>query len=149
MRLVVQRVSEASVRVGGEVVGSIGAGLLVLLGISRDDGPREVGFLVDKTRKLRIFRDEAGKMNRSVEDVGGAVLAISQFTLYGDCRKGTRPSFGRAGPPELAEPLYESYLEQLRGHGLQVESGIFAAKMEVRLVNDGPVTLILESPAPR
>jgi D-tyrosyl-tRNA(Tyr) deacylase len=139
VRAVVQRVSEASVAVDGEVVGQIGAGLLVLLGVHRDDGPAAADRIADKLLALRVFPDAEGRMNRSVADVGGEVLCVSQFTLYGDTRKGTRPSFGDAAPGELAEPLYERVRARLGAAG-----GVFGAQMAVALVNDGPVTLIVE-----
>jgi D-aminoacyl-tRNA deacylase len=145
MRAVVQRVSRASVTVAGEVVGEIGAGLCVLVGAGAGDGPADVAYLVDKLANLRIFADEAGKMNRSVLDVGGGVLAVSQFTLYGDVRKGRRPAFTAALEPVAAERLYEDVVAGLRAAGLQVETGRFGAMMEVALVNDGPVTILLDS----
>ncbi|MEX1142458.1 MAG: D-aminoacyl-tRNA deacylase [Thermoleophilaceae bacterium] len=140
MRAVVQRVGEASVEVDGERVSTIGRGLLVLLAVHRDDGPRQADRIADKLRRLRLFEDADGRLNRSVGDVGGAILCVSQFTLYGDTRKGTRPSFGDAAPRELAEPLYERVRTALGAEG-----GSFGARMEVSLVNDGPVTLIVEA----
>ena len=148
MRAVVQRVGEARVEVEGRVVGAIGRGLLVLVGIAREDTPRDAEYLAEKIAGLRIFPDEEGKMNRSVREVGGAILVVSQFTLYGDTRKGRRPSFDRAAPPEQARSLYEYFVEALRAKGLEVETGIFQAMMQVHLVNEGPVTLLCESPSP-
>lgn len=145
MRAVVQRVSEARVRVDSEVVGEIRAGLLVFLGVGREDTEKDVDFLADKTTNLRIFPDEAQKMNLSLPDAGGAMLVVSQFTLHGDCRKGRRPAFIDAAPPELAEPLYERFVAQVGKRGVPVAAGRFGAMMEVELVNDGPVTLLLDS----
>ena len=145
MRAVVQRVLQSSVTVGQEVVGEIGAGLLVLLGVARDDEQKDADFLADKIVNLRIFEDHAGKMNRSLLDTCGELLVVSQFTLFGDCRKGRRPSFIKAAPPEIANRLYEYFAEQVRQKGVGVATGRFRAVMAVRLVNDGPVTLILES----
>ena len=145
MRAVVQRVSEASVRVDSEVVGEIQAGLLVFLGIGREDTEKDVDFLAEKTSNLRIFPDEAQKMNLSLLDAGGAMLVISQFTLHGDCRKGRRPAFIAAAPPGQAEPLYEQFIAHVEKLGLRVAAGRFGAMMEVELVNDGPVTLLLDS----
>lgn len=147
MRAVLQRVRRASVTVAGEEVGAVGHGLLVLLGVGPDDGPEQVRWMCDKVVGLRIFADDEGKMNRSVLDVGGGVLAVSQFTLFGDARKGRRPSFVSAAPPELAEPVYEAFCKALEAAGVQrVGRGVFGAHMEVALVNDGPVTLILDTP---
>jgi D-tyrosyl-tRNA(Tyr) deacylase len=146
VRAVVQRVTKASVSIGGEVVGAIEFGLVVLLGVKPGDDERAIDFLAEKIANLRIFPDDDGKMNRSVLDDGGGALVVSQFTLYGDCRKGRRPSFIDAAPPEIAEPLYERFVARLRGYGLKVETGRFAADMKVELVNDGPVTLIVDSP---
>lgn len=145
MRAVLQRVSEARVRVNGEIVGEVGRGLLVLLGVGQGDGEADVRFLVEKTAGLRIFEDAQGKMNLSVEEVAGAVLVVSQFTLYGDCRQGRRPGFSAAAPPELADALYRQFVQGLRARGLPVATGIFQAEMAVELVNDGPVTLLLDS----
>lgn len=145
MRAVVQRVSEARVRVDSEVVGEIRAGLLVFLGVGREDTEKDVDFLADKTTNLRIFPDEAQKMNLSLLDAGGAMLVVSQFTLHGDCRKGRRPAFIDAAPPEQAEPLYERFVAQVGKRGVPVAAGRFGAMMEVELVNDGPVTLLLDS----
>lgn len=145
MRVVVQRTREASVTVAGEVVGQIEHGLLLLVGITHEDSEKEVEFIADKVAHLRIFEDEAGKMNHSVLDTGGQILSVSQFTLYGDCRKGRRPNFMSAARPEQAEPLYELFNSKLRDKGLHVETGRFGAMMDVRLLNDGPVTLIVES----
>ncbi len=144
MRALVQRVSEASVTIDGEVVGQIGRGLLLLLGVRVGDGQAEADFLVEKCLNLRIFEDEEGKMNRSVLDVGGEVLVVSQFTLYGDCRKGRRPSFIEAAPPAVSEPLYEYFVQQVRLRGVHTSTGQFGATMAVRLVNDGPVTILAE-----
>jgi D-aminoacyl-tRNA deacylase len=146
VRAVVQRVTKASVSIEGEVVGVIETGLVVLLGVKPGDDERAIDFLAEKIANLRIFPDDDGRMNRSVLDTGGAALVVSQFTLYGDCRKGRRPSFIDAAPPEIAEPLYERFVARLRGYGLKVETGRFAADMKVELVNDGPVTLIVDSP---
>ena len=146
MRLVIQRVREARVDVEGTTVGRIGHGLLVLVGAHVDDDPSSSDRLARKTAKLRVFRDDAGKMNRSVVDVGGGVLAVSQFTLYGDSRKGNRPSFVDAARPEEAEPLFERYVATLREHVDTVETGQFGAMMDVHLVNDGPVTILLAHP---
>jgi D-aminoacyl-tRNA deacylase len=140
VRALVQRVSEASVSVDGEEVARIGAGLVVLLGVRRGDGEAEADRIASKLLALRVFEDEAGKMNLSVRDVGGAVLCVSQFTLYGDTRKGNRPSFVDAAPPEEAEPLYERVLAALGAEG-----GVFGARMAVALTNDGPVTLLIEA----
>jgi D-tyrosyl-tRNA(Tyr) deacylase len=145
MRLVVQRVKAASVNVDGKTVGDIGGGLLVLVGVSHNDTVADASFLAKKTVNLRIFDDEDGVMNRSVLDTGGAILAVSQFTLYGDCKKGNRPSYIEAAPPEKGLKLYGEYVKQLREFGLRIETGIFQAEMEVSLINHGPVTLLLES----
>lgn len=146
MRAVVQRVSSASVSVDQELVSSIGRGLLVLLGVARDDDLEDARYMADKVASLRIFADESGKMNLSVEEIGGEVLVVSQFTLLGDCRKGRRPNFTQSAPPEVALPLYESFIQHLRERGLRVQEGRFGAMMAVSLINDGPVTLIVESP---
>jgi D-tyrosyl-tRNA(Tyr) deacylase len=145
MRAVLQRVDRASVEVDGETVGSIGMGLLVLLGVDKGDTSANADYLADKILNLRIFADGAGKMNRSVIESGGGILAVSQFTLYGDCRKGRRPSFDDAAPPELARPLYEYFVQRLRAGKLPVETGVFQASMKISLVNDGPVTFVLDS----
>ncbi|MBX3442818.1 MAG: D-tyrosyl-tRNA(Tyr) deacylase [Planctomyces sp.] len=145
MRAVVQRVSSASVVVAGETTGQIGRGFLVLLGIGVGDSEADAVALAQKIVGLRVFDDSDGKMNLSLADVGGAVLAVSQFTLFGDCRKGRRPSFVEAARPEQAEPLYRTFVAELRGQGLRVETGVFQAHMDVSLVNDGPVTLLLDS----
>ncbi len=144
MKAVVQRVSEASVEIDGNVVGAVGAGLLVLLGVEAGDGVAAADRLARKLAALRIFEDEAGKMNRSVLEVGGSLLVVSQFTLLADLRKGNRPSFIAAAPPEQAEPLYEHFCAALRAQGLSVATGRFGARMAVRLVNDGPVTIWLD-----
>ncbi len=145
MRFLIQRVTRASVKVEGIVEGVIGAGLLVLIGISNTDGNAEADYLADKLVNLRIFEDTAGRMNLSAIDVGAALLLVSQFTLYGDCRKGRRPSFDAAAPAGEARTLYEYVVGKIRASGLVVETGVFQARMEVELVNDGPVTLMLES----
>ena len=145
MRAVVQRVSSARVEVDGEVTGAIERGILVLLGVARDDGEKEAAWIADKIAGLRIFEDDAGKMNLSVEDVGGSALVVSQFTLLGDCHKGRRPSFTSAAPPDRADALYRVFVARLRERGLPVETGVFQAHMAVHLVNDGPVTLILDA----
>jgi len=145
MRAVVQRVSRAYVRVDSKVVGNIAKGLVVLLGVATSDTREAVDYIAEKVASLRIFPDSAGKMNLSVQDVQGAVLAVSQFTLFGDVRRGRRPSFIQAARPEEAEPLYQYFLESLRSRGLPVETGIFGAMMEIELVNDGPVTILLDS----
>ena len=145
MRAVVQRVSEASVRVDGRVVGQIGRGLLVLLGVGTGDTESDAESLVDKVLNLRIFPDDAGAMNRSLLDIAGELLVVSQFTLYGDARKGRRPSFIDAAPPEEANRLYRHYVEKARASGLRVEEGVFRATMDVALVNAGPVTILLDS----
>ncbi|KUO74028.1 MAG: D-tyrosyl-tRNA(Tyr) deacylase [Desulfosporosinus sp. BRH_c37] len=145
MRSVIQRVKRASVTVNGEKVGEISAGLLVLLGFRSEDGENDLNWMVDKLVGLRIFEDGEGKMNRSVLEVGGEILAVSQFTLYGDCRSGKRPSFTDAAPPEPAKVLYERSVEALRSYGMKVETGVFQALMDVELINDGPVTLLLDS----
>jgi D-tyrosyl-tRNA(Tyr) deacylase len=144
MRVVMQRVLRASVRVDDAIVGEIGAGLLVLVGFTHGDGEREVAWMADKLAGLRIFSDAEGKVNLSVTDVSGTILVVSQFTLYGDARKGKRPSFIDAARPELAIPLYESFVAALRQTGLAVQTGQFGADMKVELVNDGPVTLVLD-----
>ncbi|MBW1779014.1 MAG: D-tyrosyl-tRNA(Tyr) deacylase [Deltaproteobacteria bacterium] len=146
MRAVVQRVKECTVVVKGESVGSIEKGLLVFLGVHREDTPADAEYLAQKIASLRIFEDDTGKMNRSLVEVAGSILVVSQFTLYGDCRKGRRPSFIDAAPPDPAQTLYDHFVELLRKIGVPVETGWFQAMMEVTLVNDGPVTLILESP---
>jgi D-aminoacyl-tRNA deacylase len=145
MRSVVQRVSRAQVSVGEERVGSIGPGVVVLLGIHTDDGEKEVQWTADKIVNLRIFEDEQGLMNRSLLDIGGAMLIVSQFTLYGDCRKGRRPGYSTAARPEIAEPLYEHFIQTVRQRGITAATGRFQALMQVELVNDGPVTLLLDS----
>jgi D-tyrosyl-tRNA(Tyr) deacylase len=147
MRALVQRVAEASVEVGGQVVGRIGSGLLILLGIRQGDTLREVQLVAAKCMDLRVFEDDAGKMNRSVRDVGGSVLVVSQFTLYGDCRKGRRPSFIEAAPPAVSQPLYDAFVRCVAETGLPTAEGVFGAGMKVRLLNDGPVTLIVEKEA--
>jgi D-tyrosyl-tRNA(Tyr) deacylase len=144
MRIVLQRVSRARVTVEGRVTGEIGRGLLLLAGFTAGDDEQALAWMTSRLVQLRIFPDDEGKMNRSVEDVDGAVLVVSQFTLYGDARKGNRPSFIDAARPEIAIPLYERFVEMLRATGRPVETGEFGAMMEVALVNDGPVTLVLE-----
>ncbi len=145
MRAVLQRVTRASVRVEGETIGEIGLGLVVLLGIAVDDTAQDIKYLVEKVSALRIFEDAEGRMNLSVTDVGGALLVVSQFTLYGDARRGRRPSWSDAAPPERAEPLYEAFVEEARRSVARVETGGFRRMMEVELVNDGPVTILLDS----
>jgi D-tyrosyl-tRNA(Tyr) deacylase len=142
---VVQRVTGSRVRVQDETVGKIGPGLLVLLGVSKADSEKDVDYLADKLVHLRIFEDSKGKMNLSVLDIRGEMLVVSQFTLLGDCRKGRRPSFVQAAPPDRAEALYETFMDRVRSNGVFVASGKFQAKMDVSLVNNGPVTLIVES----
>lgn len=148
MRAFIQRVTEASVRIDGEIVGQIGAGLLVLLGIRTTDTRAEADWLAEKLPALRIFEDSEGKMNLSLLDIGGELLVVSQFTLYGDARKGRRPSYIDAAPPAVSEPLYEYFVEKLRSAGLSVATGRFGADMKVSLVNDGPVTILLEKEQP-
>ncbi|HEY3206361.1 MAG TPA: D-aminoacyl-tRNA deacylase [Gaiellaceae bacterium] len=143
MRAVLQRVSRARVRVGGETVGQIGNGLVILLGVGRDEDAAAAERLATKIAQLRIFENESGKFDRSLLDVGGEALVVSQFTLLADLSKGNRPSFSGAAPPEQAEPLYEAFCGSLRRRGISVETGVFGARMEVELVNDGPVTVIL------
>ncbi len=145
MRAVVQRTVASKVTVEGRVVGSIGQGLMVLLGIKKGDTEDEADYLMEKISQLRIFADPQGKMNLSVQDIGGEVLLISQFTLYGDARKGRRPSFTEAGPPEEAEPLFDYCIENLRSKGIKVETGEFGADMKVDICNDGPCTILLDS----
>lgn len=145
MRAVVQRVSRAKVTVDHELTGSIDRGLLVFLGVSKEDGQTQADYLADKIAGLRIFEDEEGKMNRAVGEAGGAVLIVSQFTLYGDVRRGKRPSFDEAAAPKQAEELYQYFVNALRGKGLRCETGRFQATMQVDLVNDGPVTILLDS----
>jgi D-tyrosyl-tRNA(Tyr) deacylase len=144
MRVVLQRVSQASVSVDGRVIGAIGRGFLLLVGFTATDGDAELDWMAEKVVALRIFSDVAGKMNLALLDVGGSVLVVSQFTLYGDARKGRRPSFVDAAPPDVAEPLYARFVAALRARGVGVETGAFGAMMDVSLVNDGPVTLVLE-----
>lgn len=145
MRAVIQRVREARVEVDGQITGAIEKGLMVFLGVGRDDDRADVEFMADKLANLRIFRDDEDRMNLSVKDAGGAILLISQFTLYGDCRKGRRPSFDDAGEPEQAKKLYEDTIALIRTKGADVETGVFAAGMQVFSQNDGPVTLLLDS----
>jgi D-tyrosyl-tRNA(Tyr) deacylase len=145
MRAVVQRVSRAKVTVAGQITGEIGLGLLVLLGVGHEDSESNANYLAEKIVGLRIFEDDGGKMNRSVIDVGGAVLVVSQFTLYGDVRKGKRPSFDDAAPPQTARELYEHFVQKIRAAGLRCETGRFQEMMCVELVNEGPVTILLDS----
>ncbi|MEB3102012.1 D-aminoacyl-tRNA deacylase [Ferviditalea candida] len=145
MRIVAQRSKEAQVSVSGEIVGKIGKGLVLLVGVTHEDKDRDADYLAEKIANLRIFEDEEGKMNHSVLDIGGQVLSISQFTLYGDCRKGRRPNFMNAAGPEHAVRIYEQFNDALRRRGLKVETGVFGAMMDVALTNWGPVTLILDS----
>ncbi|MCF6179585.1 MAG: D-aminoacyl-tRNA deacylase [Geopsychrobacter sp.] len=145
MRAVIQRVNRAQVRIADKTIGSIGAGMLILLGVERNDSMSDAEYLAQKTVNLRIFEDETGKMNLSLLESGGAALVVSQFTLLGDCRKGRRPGFSRAALPELAIPLYEDFIAQLQRAGIRVETGQFQADMQVELENDGPVTLLLDS----
>lgn len=145
VRAVVQRVTEASVRVDGELTGRVGSGLVVLLGVAVGDEERDADYLADKVLNLRVFPDEAGQMNRSLLDVRGELLVVSQFTLYGDARRGRRPSYVEAAGPEAANRLYERFVEQLRPSGLSIATGVFRATMDVALVNHGPVTILLDS----
>jgi len=144
MRIVIQRVSEASVTVEGQIVGDIGPGYVALIGVTHDDGVQQAEWLARKVAGLRLFEDEQGRTNRSLADVNGSVLVVSQFTLYADARKGRRPSFTNAAPPDQAEALIEYFIERLRTEGAPVATGVFRAHMQVSLVNDGPVTLILD-----
>src|SRR3954464_7739362 len=145
MRAVIQRVTRASVAVDGEIVGEISGGLLVLLGVAREDNREDADYLAEKIIALRIFDDELGKMNHSLAEAGGAILVVSQFTLYGDVRKGRRPSYDAAARPEQANQLYEYFVERVRAAGIRCETGKFQAMMKVELVNDGPVTILLDS----
>ena len=145
MRAVVQRVSEASVEVDGKITGAVKAGFCVLVGVGQQDDEKDAQWLADKVCDLRIFEDEQGKMNRSLIDVKGALLAISQFTLFGDARQGRRPAFIDAAPPEMAKPLYDRFCAACRARGIDVQEGVFRATMQVRIVNEGPVTLLLDS----
>lgn len=145
MRLVVQRSKEAKVTVDGEITGSITKGFVVLVGVTHEDRPEDAAFLAEKVVNLRVFEDEAGKMNLSLLDVGGEVLSVSQFTLYGDCRKGRRPNFMAAAKPDYALSIYEAFNQFLEDKGVKVKTGVFGAMMDVQLTNEGPVTLILES----
>ncbi|MFV0437356.1 MAG: D-aminoacyl-tRNA deacylase [Desulfopila sp.] len=145
MRAVVQRAAKARVTAEGTAVGAIGSGMVVLLGIHPDDGEREIRWMADKIVNLRIFADEKGKMNRSLKETGGEMLVVSQFTLYADCRKGRRPGYSAAAPPEIAEGLYHAFVTEIKRQGIRTATGIFQASMQVALVNDGPVTLLLDS----
>jgi D-tyrosyl-tRNA(Tyr) deacylase len=145
MRAVIQRVTDARVEVAGEIVGEIGAGLLALLGVARDDTRDDADYLADKIANLRVFDDDEGKMNRSLLETGGEILVVSQFTLYGDVRRGRRPSYTDAAEPEKANELYEYFVERVRSLGVRVETGVFQAMMKVSLTNDGPVTILLDS----
>jgi len=145
LRAVAQRVSRAGVRIDGQLVGAIGRGLVILLGVGSDDEPGDALYMADKIAHLRVFEDETGKMNRSVLEAGGEVLAVSQFTLYGDCRRGRRPSFSAAAPPSVARQLYEMLIMNLKEKGLHVATGEFQAYMTVEMINDGPVTILLDS----
>ncbi len=145
MRALVQRVAKAEVTSEGESLGRIGSGLLVFLAVGTEDGPSDLSWMKRKVINLRIFADDEGRMNRSVVQSGGEILVVSQFTLYGDCRKGNRPGFSRSAPPEQARNLYERFLDELRVEGIDVQAGRFQASMQVHLINDGPVTLILDS----
>lgn len=145
MRAVVQRVDRANVTVEGKITGQISSGLLVLLGVAEGDTDKDLNYIVDKVTGLRIFEDENEKMNLSVQDVGGEILAVSQFTLYGDCRKGKRPSFDKAAKPDIATDYYERFVAACRDKGINVETGVFRAHMLVELVNNGPVTILLDS----
>jgi D-tyrosyl-tRNA(Tyr) deacylase len=147
VKLVIQRVSRASVRVDGEIVGAIESGLLVLVGLEHDDGEGQIEKAARRIARLRVFEDDGGRMNRGLDEIGGRVLAVSQFTLAGSISKGRRPSFDGAMPGRQAEPLFNRFVELLRGHGVEVETGVFGAMMAVELVNDGPVTLLWESNA--
>jgi D-aminoacyl-tRNA deacylase len=146
MRVVLQRVKEAHVTIDGSTVGSIGAGLVVLVGVTSPDTRDGADYLCEKIVNLRIFPDEAGKMNRSLLETSGSMLVVSQFTLYGDCRKGRRPSFDNAAPPDQARDLYDYFVERLRSRNVLVQTGVFQAEMQIHLTNDGPVTFILDSP---
>ena len=146
MIVLIQRVSKCSVEVDGKIVGKIGMGLCVFLGIKKGDTEKEADWLVEKIAGLRIFEDENGKMNRSIKDIGGEFLVVSQFTLYGNCKKGKRPSFDKAASSEVAEPLYNYFVKKLREKGFNVETGTFRAEMKVDITNDGPVTFIVEYP---
>lgn len=148
MRVVLQRVREASVTVAGEVTGSVGVGFLLLVGVAPGDSPEHRGWMARKIATLRVFEDTAGKMNLALPDVGGGVLAVSQFTLFGNVQKGRRPGFGGAAHPDQASPAFDEFCQLLRGEGVPVETGVFGEHMDVRLLNDGPVTLILEYPPP-
>ena len=145
MRAVIQRVSSARVRVEGKILGEIGKGFLVLLGVGKEDTEKDADWLAEKIVGLRVFEDEQGKFNFSLKEVGGEILIVSQFTLYGDCRKGRRPSFDHSAPPELAEKLYNYFVEKVKEKGIKVATGKFQALMEVELVNQGPVTLIIDT----
>ena len=145
MRAVIQRVEKASVSVEGEIRGQVGAGFLVLIGVEEGDGDADFKYIADKVPNLRVFEDDQGKMNRSLMDVGGEVLAVSQFTLLGDARGGRRPSFIAAARPETADPMYERLVAEWRARGIRVETGVFGAHMKVSLINDGPVTILLDS----
>jgi D-tyrosyl-tRNA(Tyr) deacylase len=147
MRIVIQRVKQARVEVDGQVAGAIGSGLLVLLRVAKTDSEKDADYLVEKVLHLRIFPDSGGKMNRNIREAGGSLLVVSQFTLYGDCRKGRRPSFDLAARPEQAARLYEYFVNTALKSNLPVETGVFQASMQVHLVNDGPVTVICDSPA--
>lgn len=145
MRCVIQRVTEASVSVAGDVVGKIGRGFMILIGVSAEDTDKDLKYMADKVPNLRIFEDEQGKMNLSLKDTGGEILAVSQFTLYGDARGSRRPSFIQAARPEMANDYYERLVEAWRAQGIHVETGVFRAEMQVTLVNDGPVTMLMDS----
>lgn len=145
MRAVLQRVKNASVSVDGEVIGSIGEGILIFLGVADSDTEADMKYIADKMINLRIFGDDKGKMNFSVSDIGGELLIVSQFTLYGDCRKGRRPDFTSAGKPDFARSMYENFIEYCKASGLKTEHGSFGADMQVELINDGPVTIMLDS----
>lgn len=145
MKVVLQRSKKASVEVDGEVIGSIESGYVLLVGVTHEDTQKDVDYVAGKIAQLRLFEDEDGKMNRSILENGGDILSISQFTLYGDVKKGRRPSFIQAARPEAAEPIWEAFNDALRSHGLNVETGVFGAMMDVELINDGPVTIVVES----
>lgn len=145
MRLVIQRVKSAQVSVDGKIVGQIGIGMLVFLGVAKEDTEKDADFLADKVTQLRIFEDNEGKMNRSIREAEGEFLVVSQFTLLGDCEKGRRPSFDKAADPKKGEELYDRFVGRLRGEGFKVETGQFRAMMDVELINDGPVTFVIES----